>query len=73
MGAHELTTLRRTVGARVRRLTPEQARDIIARYSAKGGLQHEDIRNLTGGYNSQSINSYVIRKLAEHAGLAVKR
>jgi hypothetical protein len=59
---------KRVAGQRIRRLTPAEAQAAIARISAEGATMfHQDIRNLTGGFNSQSINFYVIRKLAEKA------
>lgn len=67
---------KRTVGQKIRRLTPEGARAAIAEIEAErkaacplGGatIFHPTIRALTGGFNSQSINFYVIRKLADKA------
>jgi len=68
-----LRNWRRVVGQRVRRLTPDEARAMLARISAEGAtIFHPDIRAMTGGYNSQSINDYVMRKLAGQAGMIRK-
>lgn len=65
-----ITTLRRTTAQRIRRLTPEQAAAALAEIRADGvTIFHPAIRALTGGFNSQSINTYVVRKLAVRAGL----
>jgi hypothetical protein len=61
---------KRRVGQVVRRLTPGQARRIIDAVSARGvTIEQPEIRALTGGFNSQDINFYVIRKLAVRAGI----
>lgn len=59
---------KKTVARNVRKLTPAQAKthlaDIEAERKAAGDtIFHPTIRKLTGGYNSQSINFHVIRKL----------
>ena len=60
------STARRNVAA----LSPEQAKKIIARVQAEGvTMFHKDIRDLTGGYNSQSINFHVLRLLGSKAGI----
>jgi len=61
---------RKTLGQRVRHLTPEQAREIIDAVSQRGPtIFHPEIRKLTGGFNSQAINYMVLRKLAVKAGI----
>ena len=60
---------KRVVGQRIRRLTPEQAVEKLAAISARGiTIDQPTVRELTGGYASQSINGYVQRKLAGRAG-----
>ena len=68
----KLTTLRKTVAQRVRRMTPAQARQWLAEYQAAQAVAgptmfSEPVRNLTGGFNSQSINFYVVRKVFERS------
>lgn len=68
---------KRTVGQKIRHLSSEQAKAIIHAINAKNNAQgatifHDEIKALTGGYNSQTINAYVVRKLAIKAGLASK-
>jgi hypothetical protein len=57
-------------------MTPTKASELLAAIYAEtkaacptGGatIFHPTIRELTGGFNSQSINFYVIRKLADKA------
>lgn len=67
-------TWKKTVAARIRAMTPEQARASLASITAdtsKNGatILHAEIRNLTGGFNSQSINFHVIRMLGKKAGI----
>ena len=58
---------KRTVLANVRRMTKAQAVAWLARYHAesianKGAtIFHQSVRELTGGYNSQSINFWTVR------------
>jgi hypothetical protein len=64
---------RKIVGQRIRRLSPEEARAMVARIQAEGAtIFHADVRALTNGLNSQSINHYVIVKLAKRAGILPK-
>jgi hypothetical protein len=69
---------KRTVGSKISRMTPAQAQGkldaINAERMAAGGatIFHPTIKELTGGFNSQSINFYVIRKLAEKTGRCIK-
>ena len=59
---------KRTVGQNLRHLKLGEARKILAQITAEGPtIFHGDIKRLTGGFNSQSINFYVIRKLNEKA------
>lgn len=62
---------RRTLGQKVRHLTPEQCKEMLARinHESRNGatIFHATIRDLTGGLNSQTINFAVVRKLAEKA------
>ena len=68
-----ISTWRRVAGQRIRHLTPEQAKAILAAISKRGPtIFHPEIRELTGGYGSQSINTHVIRKLAARAGMIRK-
>lgn len=65
---------RAVAGQRIRRLSADEARAALARIRAEDGphgatIFHADIRALTGGFNSQSINGYIIRKLAIRAGI----
>lgn len=69
-----ITTIRRRFASNIARLTPEEARATLERIRAEGPtIFHEDIRNLTGGLNSQSLNDLVIRRLGERAGLVKRR
>lgn len=57
---------KRTVGQNIRHLSPAQAKEKLAAITAEGiTIFHPTIRALTGGFNSQSINFYVVRKLHE--------
>lgn len=61
---------KRATAAKIRSLTPEEARAKLAAIRAEGiTANHETIRDLTGGYSSQSINPVVIRALAIRAGV----
>lgn len=61
---------RRVLGQRVRRLSPEQAREIYDKHCARGpGIGDPAYRELTGGYSSQSIDFQVTRALAIRAGM----
>ena len=66
-------TWRRTLGQNIRKLTAEQARDILAAHSLHGPqIGDPAIRQLTGGYSCQSIDFIVILKLAVKAGMIKK-
>jgi len=64
---------KRVTGGNIGRLTAEEARAVIDTYHnetrAAGGqtINHESIRALTGGLNSQSINFHVLAKLNHKA------
>ena len=61
---------KKTAAKNIRKLTPGEALAALARMNAEGStIFHKDVRDLTGGYNSQSINFHVIRKLAIKAGI----
>ena len=67
-----MTTLRRTVSQRVRRMTQEQAKEWLLennRHQRHHGstIFSPQVRELTGGFNSQSINNYVVRKVYDRA------
>lgn len=67
-------TWKRTVGQRLRHMTPLQAADALSRIRQRGiTIDQPTVRHLTGGYCSQSINHYVIRKLAEKAKALARR
>lgn len=69
-----LPNWKRVVGQRIRGLDKERAKQVLDRIQARRNevgatIDHPAIRELTGGYASQSINAYVIRKLAVKAGI----
>lgn len=65
---------KRTVGQRLRHMTPLQAADALIRIRTRGfTIDQPTVRALTGGHCGQSINLYVARKLAEKAGALVTR
>lgn len=65
-----ISTIRRRYAAKIARMTPEQARAALAAIKAEGvTIFHPTIRELTGGFCSQSINHQVVQKLAMRAGL----
>ena len=65
----KMTRWRRVMAQRIRRLTPEQAEECLLRIRAKGiTIDQPVIRELTGGYASQSVNAIVMRRLAARAG-----
>lgn len=60
-----------TVNRKIAKMTPDHAKEVIDRInrSTKGAtIFHPEIRELTGGYNSQAINYFVMRKLGAKAG-----
>lgn len=59
---------KRRAAQSVRRLTPTEAKDVLVRIAAEGyTIFHPDIKRITGGHNSQSINYHVIRLLHKRA------
>lgn len=67
-------SLRRRVGQVVSRMTPGQARALVEKIGERtqregATIQHPEIREITGGYASQNINFYVMRKLGIKAGM----
>jgi hypothetical protein len=58
---------RRVLGQKLRHISPEQAKAIIEGKSI--GIGSADIKSLTGGYSSQSIDMHVMRRLGIKAGL----
>jgi hypothetical protein len=64
-----MNTWRRVAGQRIRRLSPEAATAALDAIRAQGlTVEQPAIRELTGGYCSQSINAHVTRSLAVRAG-----
>lgn len=64
---------KRVAGQNIRHLTKEEALVALARIRATGHTIHQPaIREITGGFASQTINGYVTRKLAAKAGLIKK-
>lgn len=73
MSDSPITTVRRRYAAKIARLTPEQARETLDKIRAEGvTIFQPTIRELTDGFNSQSLNANVIRRLAERAGIVRK-
>lgn len=69
----QMTQWRRVMAQRIRRLSPEQAREYLRRIRERGiTIDQPAIRELTGGYASQSINAVVSRRLAAQAGMILK-
>lgn len=64
---------RKTANANIRKLPVERAKEIVAAHSRIGatavGIGDPAIRELTGGFSSQSIDGYVLRRLGVRAGL----
>lgn len=71
MGAVNLTTVKRIIGQRVRRLTIDEAKDWLKKYdqhwTTHKSIVNPHVQALTGGFNSQSINSYVVRKVFDRS------
>ena len=64
---------KRSASAKIARLTPDEATMILSHITAEttrsgATIFHSVIRELTGGFNSQSINAYVVRRLGIRAG-----
>ena len=62
-----MATINRRVAAKISRMTKDEAINLIAALEPKT-IYQPLIRELTGGYNSQSINGIVTRKLGIKAG-----
>ena len=57
---------RRTLGQKMRSVTPEQAKSILEQHRVHGAhIGDPNYRALTGGFSSQAIDTVVTRKLAE--------
>jgi hypothetical protein len=71
-----IATIRRRLSAKLARMTPEQAREVFERARLNDGkgpsMDNATIRELTGGYCSQSLNEWAMRKIAARAGLLPK-
>lgn len=66
----KLTTVKRSAAARISRLTKEQALEVLRRMRERGySIDQDAIRELTGGYASQSLNAWVTRKVGIKAGI----
>jgi hypothetical protein len=66
----KLTTVKRSASARISRLTKEQALEVLRQCRERGAtIDQPAIRELTGGFASQSLNSWVTRRVAFKAGL----
>ena len=64
----DMTTVRRRVTGKVSRMTVAKADELLLSIlNRRGTIDQPVIRDLTGGYNSQSINTYVVRNLAVRA------
>jgi hypothetical protein len=64
---------KKSVSQRIRHLSSEQACEYLSRIQQTGlTVDQAAIRELTDGYASQSINAYVVRKLAGKVGLIKK-
>lgn len=68
-----MSTIRRRVSAKLARMTPEQARELAEKIRLNDGhgpsMHNSTIRDLTGGFCSQSLNYWVQRKVAVRAGM----
>ncbi len=62
------STINRRVSAKIRYMSPERAAELFSQL-IPGTIEQPIIRDLTGGYASQSLNEIVSRKLAIKAGL----
>jgi hypothetical protein len=71
-----LTTIKRRVSAKLARMTPAQARELVDKIRINDGhgssMHNATIRDLTGGFCSQSLNYWVQRKVAVRAGMLPK-
>jgi len=61
---------KKTAAANIRKLSASEALDTLKRINSEGAtIFHPEIRALTGGFNSQTINFLVIRMLGKKAGI----
>jgi len=68
MKESELTTVRRRYAAKIAKMTPVEAKKNLDKIHQEGiTIEHPTIRDLTGGYCSQSLNAAVIRRLYEQS------
>lgn len=65
-----MTNWKRTLGQKLCGVTAEKAKELIAAKLNDGnGIGSQTIRDLTGGFSSQAIDTYVLRKLGIKAGI----
>ena len=65
----QLQSWKQTAKKNVAKLSPEEAKAIIADKTKAGpGIGHPKMRELTGGLSSQSIDMFVLRHLGIKAG-----
>jgi hypothetical protein len=63
-------TWKQVAARNINRLTPGEARATVERIGAEGAtIFHPDVKRITGGFQSQSINFAVVRMLARRAGM----
>jgi len=71
--SQQIQSWKRRVGQMIRRMDTARAMATLNTIDSETGrgttIRSETIANLTGGLNSQSINSHVIRCLATKAGI----
>lgn len=66
----KLTTVKRSASARISRLSKDAALEVLRRIREQGQtMEQPAIRELTGGYASQSLNAWVVRRVSYKAGL----
>lgn len=66
--AESVTTIRRRVSAKIGHMTPEKAEAKLKEIRQYGNTVYNPaIRELTGGYGGQSLNTWVTRSLAYKA------
>ncbi len=69
-----ITTIRNRVRSKVGHMSTDEAKAVIAECRMDGiTIFHPAIKQLTGGYNSQSINNWVMRQLGIKAGIIKNR
>lgn len=72
-----LPTIRRRVGAKLGQMTKAEAAALSDRIRAHSvasmhSMENPAIRELTGGFCSQSLNAWVARRVAVRAGILPK-